>query len=103
MRITWTKLSVEKLEDIADYISIDNQASAKKWVINIQKSVVKLKDFPELGRVVPEIGRNDIRELIEGNYRVIYKRKGNEIIILTIRNFSQLLIENDIYKTSKLV
>ena len=102
MRITWTELSVEKLEDIADYISIDNQASAKKWVSNIQKSVVKLKDFPELGRVVPEIGRKDIRELIERNYRVIYKRKESEIIILTVRNFSQLLSENDIYKTSKL-
>ena len=96
MRIAWTELSIEKLEEIADYISIDNQASAKKWVINIQKSVTKLNDFPELGRVVPEIGRKDIRELIDGNYRIIYKRKENEIIILTIRKLTQLLSENDI-------
>jgi len=102
MRVAWTELSVEKLEEIADYISIDNQASAKNWVINIRKSVVKLNDFPELGRVVPEIGRKDIRELVEGNYRIIYKRKENEIIILTIRNFSQLLSANDIFKASKL-
>ena len=102
MRVAWTELSVEKLEEIADYISIDNQASAKNWVSNIRKSVVKLNDFPELGRVVPEIGRKDIRELVEGNYRIIYKREENEIIILTIRNFSQLLSENDIYKTSNL-
>jgi addiction module RelE/StbE family toxin len=102
MRIVWTELSVEKLEEIADYISLDNQTSAQNWVINIKKSVTKLNDFPELGRVVPEIGRKDIRELIEENYRIIYKRKENEITILTIRNFSQLLNENDIYKTSKL-
>ena len=103
MRTTWTELSIEKLEEIADYISIDNQASAKNWVINIQKSVNKLNEFPELGRVVPEIGRINIRELIEGNYRIIYKREENRITILTIRTFSQLLSENDIYKTSKLV
>ena len=102
MKIIWTELSVEKLEDIADYISIDNKVSAKDWVINIQQSVSKLNDFPELGRVVPEIGRKEIRELIEGNYRIVYKREKSKITILTIRNFSQLLSENDIYKSSKL-
>ncbi len=102
MRVIWTELSVKKLEEIADYISIDNQASAKKWVIDIQKSVTKLTDFPELGRIVPEIERKEIRELIQGNYRIIYKKTESEVIILTIRNFSQLLNERDIYKTSKL-
>ncbi len=60
MKIIWTKLSVEKLEAIADYISLDSNASAKKWVINIKESITKLSDFPELGRVVPEIGCKDI-------------------------------------------
>ncbi len=36
MKIIWTELSVEKLEDIADYILIDNKVSAKDWVISIQ-------------------------------------------------------------------
>ncbi|MCF6269208.1 MAG: type II toxin-antitoxin system RelE/ParE family toxin [Melioribacteraceae bacterium] len=102
MKTAWTELSVEKLEEIADYIAIDNQSSAKNWVVSIQKSVNKLNIFPELGRIVPEIGRNDIRELIEGNYRIIYKREKNRITILTIRNFSQLLSESDIYTTNKL-
>jgi len=73
MKTIWTQLAVEKLETFADYIALDNQSAAFKWVNNIQKAVNSLNYFPEVGRKVPEINRADIREVIEGNYRIIYR------------------------------
>ncbi len=53
-------------------------------------SVERLADFPESGRVVPEVGVRRIRELIFGAYRVIYTVK-DKVEILTVHRGSQLL------------
>ena len=71
MKIVWTQLAVEKLEEYADYIALDKPMAALKWAESIQNSVNKLSKFSQIGRIVPEIRRMDIRELIEGNYRII--------------------------------
>jgi plasmid stabilization system protein ParE len=72
--------------------------AALNWAESIQKSVNKLKEFPQLGREVPEVKRSDIRELIEGNYRIIYRTESNRISILTIRHTKQLLNKSDIFE-----
>ena len=95
MKIFWTELAVEKLESFADYIALDKPSAALKWIRKMQKSVNKLKDYPESGRKVPEIKRINIREIIEGNYRIIYRIEEKRISILTIRHSSQLLSESD--------
>ena len=84
MKLIWTELAVEKLEEFADYIALDKPMAALKWAETIQNSVNKLIEFPQLGREVPEIRRADVREIIEGNYRIIYRYESNRISILTI-------------------
>jgi len=96
MKLIWTELAVEKLEEFADYIALDKPMAALKWAARIQESANKLKKFPQLGREVPEINRADIRELMEGNYRVIYRIEPELISILTIRHSKQLLDESEI-------
>jgi len=98
MKIIWTELAVEKIEEFADYIALDKPSVALKWVRKIQRSVNKLKNFAEAGRKVPEIKRRDIREIIEGNYRIIYRVESDRISILTVRHCSQLLNTKDILK-----
>lgn len=98
MKIIWTELAVNKLEEFADYIALDKPIAAQKWVEKIQKSANKLKDYHQLGREVPEVRRQDIRELIEGNYRIIYRVESKRISILTIRHTKQLLTKSDIIK-----
>ncbi len=98
MKIIWTEFAVEKIEEFADYIALDKPSVALKWVRKIQRSVNKLKDFAEAGRKVPEIKRSDIREIIEGNYRIIYRVESDRISILTVRHCSQLLNTKDILK-----
>jgi plasmid stabilization system protein ParE len=83
---------------LTDYIALDKPMAALNWAESIQDSVNNLKEFPQLGREVPEVKRSDIRELVEGNYRIIYRIESERISILTIRHTKQLLKKSDIFK-----
>ena len=90
MRVEWSPLALDRVSDIARYIANDNPDAAERWVNELFDSVERLADFPESGRVVPEVGVRRIRELIFGAYRVIYSVTGH-VEILTVRRGSQLL------------
>ena len=96
MKIFWSPLAADRLEDIYAYISVDNKSAAKKVVERIFKKVESLAKNPERGRIVPETNRVEIRELFESEYRIIYRIEFKKVSILTIRNFKQLLPDKDI-------
>ena len=91
MRIVWSPLAVDRASEIADYIAQDKPTSAKKWIDTVFSKVAQLKSSPEIGRIVPEINDSQFRELIYGNYCIIYRIEKKEIFILTIRHGSQIL------------
>ena len=72
-RIFWTRQSQEDLRQVRAFISRDAPATASAFVRRLRDSVNRLKEFPESSQVVPELGREDIRELLRGNYRIIYR------------------------------
>ena len=90
MKIVWSPLALERVEDIARYIAEDNPDAAVRWVDDLFARVERLADFPKSGRMIPELESPRIRELIFGAYRVIYSIK-DQIDILTVRRGSQLL------------
>jgi plasmid stabilization system protein ParE len=90
MKIVWSPLALERVEDIARYIAEDKPDAAVRWVDELFSTVERLADFPKSGRMVPEVGSPRIRELIFGTYRVIYSVK-YQVGILTVRRSSQLL------------
>ncbi|MFZ1281254.1 MAG: type II toxin-antitoxin system RelE/ParE family toxin [Ignavibacteriaceae bacterium] len=96
MKIVWSPLSYEILENIYEFISDKDTVAAKKLINRIFERVESISKYPERGRKVPEINRNEIREIFESEYRIIYKIEPKKIIILTIRNFKQLLTKIDI-------
>jgi plasmid stabilization system protein ParE len=65
--ISWSKLALEDLESIHDYIAKESPFYAQKTIEEFLARVTVLADHPEIGREVPEYVRKDIRELIEGN------------------------------------
>jgi len=85
-----------RLENIYEFISAKDTVAAKKLINRIFERVESISKYPERGRKVPEINRNEIREIFESEYRIIYKIEPKKIIILTIRNFKQLLTKIDI-------
>jgi toxin ParE1/3/4 len=77
--------------EIAHYIAQDEPSAAEKWVNTVFSKVEQLKTSPEIGRIVPEINNNQLRELIYVNYRIIYRIEKEQISILTIRHGKQIL------------
>lgn len=95
MKVSWSPLAMEKLGHAADFIALDSPNAAEKWVNNLFDKTELLTSQPEMGRIVPELQKANVRELIFGNYRVIYMIS-NEIRILTVRNCRQMLTEDDL-------
>jgi plasmid stabilization system protein ParE len=91
MKILWSPLAIERASEIAEYIAQDKPSAAAKWIETVFSKVEQLKFTPEIGRFVPEIRNNQFRELIYGNYRVIYRIEKKQISILTIRHGKQIL------------
>ncbi len=96
MKIIWSPLAVDRISEIAEYIALDNPVAAEKWVDGIFDSVKQLKQFPNSGRMIPELQLENFREIIFGNYRVIYRVDENQVSILTVRHGKQVLPVDEI-------
>ena len=97
MNIEWTDQAEDRVYDIASYIALDSLVEATKWVDNVFDYVKRLENFPESGRSVPELAsREDLRELVFKNYRIIYRIEKPTVYILTVRNYKQILPINEI-------
>lgn len=73
VKVIWAEFALEDLKLIHAYISKDSKIYADRFVEKIIDRVSQLGKFPKSGRIVPEFELTTIRELIEGNYRIVYK------------------------------
>jgi len=96
MRIIWTELAIGRLEEIVEYIAADNEKTSEKFALKIFTKVEKLSDNPEIGKQIRELNRKDIREIIEGNYRIIYRIESKRISILTVRHNRRQLDKTEV-------
>jgi len=95
MQVVWTDPALERVDEIAVYIAQDDPDAADHWTIELFDAVERLVDFPESGRMVPELGVREVRELIIGAYRVFY-RVGSAVEVLSVRHGSQLLRPDEV-------
>jgi len=94
VEIIWTDSAIQDLHDIGDYIAKDSDKYAQITVNRLFDSVDILELYPHAGKIVPEFNEVSIRELIRGNYRIVYQiMDENRIDILTVHNCARL-IEN---------
>ena len=92
MRIVWSPLAIERAYEAAAHIAADKPEAALRWLDGLFEVTDRLERFPESGRLVPEIGLPEFREVVYGRaYRVIYRVEKARVAILTVRNFAQLL------------
>ena len=70
--IEFTPKAVEDIDNLAEYIAIQSPHFAQKLVKSIFKEVDILKTFPFIGRIVPEIDENEVREIFYQKYRIVY-------------------------------
>ena len=92
--VIWSIPARNDLKQIYDYIAKDSRYYATNVLENVVSRAENLDEFPEIGKVVPEIGDKNVRELIIYSYRLIYELVSNDVQILAIihgkRDFSSL-------------
>lgn len=98
MKLLWTKEALLRLQEIENFISIDNPVAAIEFVDKLISLAETILENPERGRIVPELSLNNIRELIYKNYRIVYLVKESTVNILTVFEGHQLLKKDEILK-----
>ncbi|MEN8245402.1 MAG: type II toxin-antitoxin system RelE/ParE family toxin [Thermodesulfobacteriota bacterium] len=91
MKLFWTETAKQDLMAIRQYISADNPTAAKRWINRLRQRARHSRHAPLAGRMLPELAREDILELIEGNYRIVYQVFDDRIVVLTVFEGHQLL------------
>jgi addiction module RelE/StbE family toxin len=89
--VRWTLQAADDLEAIVEFIAADSPHFAQLLAVDIVRSVERLATFPLSGRIVPELRKAALRELIIGNYRVVYRVKKDLVEVLTIHHGARLL------------
>lgn len=82
--LIWTERSAQDLEEIEAYIAADDPIAAERWVRTLIGAATRAGELPLSGRIVPEMGREDVRELIKKSYRIIYWVFDDRVEILTV-------------------
>ena len=98
MKVVWSKESLRQLIEIEQFISRDNPDRAVKFINKLIDRGEKVKDYPYKGRIVPEFSTNEIREVFEKTYRIVYKISKDQIEILTVFEGHQLLRHDEVFR-----
>jgi addiction module RelE/StbE family toxin len=84
-RLTWTKRAIEDIYHIREYYEPLSKRYAEALTDQFFEKAARLERFPSMGRLVPEFNRNDIRELLTGTYRIVYRLVDEQRIdVLTV-------------------
>lgn len=89
--VRWTRQASEDLDSIAEFIAKDSHQYARLFVTDVFQAVERLSEFPQSGRIVPELNDPIVREIILGNYRLVYRFKAKLIVLLTAYHSARLL------------
>jgi toxin ParE1/3/4 len=82
--LRWTERAVSVLLAIGDYIATDDPAAARAWVEKLKLAAARVSKMPRTGRVVPEVARDDVREVFLRRYRIVYRIVAEGIVVLTV-------------------
>ena len=88
-RVVWTRPARDDLREIRDHIAADSPRYARLVCNGLVSAVGRLRTYPLSGRVVPELDRPELREVIRGNYRVVYRTTPDAVEVLAVVHTSR--------------
>ena len=98
VRVNWSRQAIEDIHEIREYYRPKSERYAEEFTDKVFEKAVYLEQHPHMGRMVPELERAEIRELIYKNYRIIYHIVSEERIdILAVHNGLRPLTERSIF------
>jgi len=96
MKVHWTDTAEGHLDAIYAYIALDSPEYAKRVIDRLTRRSQQIADFPLSGRRVPEYDADQIREVIEGPYRIIYHIKPDQVDVVAVIHGAMLLRSGDL-------
>jgi toxin ParE1/3/4 len=91
VKVVWTPRAQRRLQELHDYIAEDQPTNAVRWIARVLLRGEQLGDHPLSGRIVPEYQRDSVREVFEGDYRIIYRVRSQQVDVLSVRHGAQSL------------
>jgi len=99
VEVNWTKQAINDIDKIAEFIAKDSEHYAKIQVKRFFDALIVLEKQPTAGKIVPERQDPLIREILTGNYRIIYKIiSETEVDVITVHHSKRLLSNNPVFK-----
>jgi toxin ParE1/3/4 len=89
-QVVWAPQAIQDVEAIRAHIARDSTHYAHLVVERLVAAIERLADHPRSGRVVPELGDESIREVIHGNYRIVYRLRHDVVEIATVFHGARL-------------
>ncbi len=90
MTLIWTRRAIADVQAIKQFIAQDSPHAAQLVAQRLVAAVDRLTLFPESGRIVPELADPQIREVVQGSYRIVYRLLGQQAHILTVHHSARL-------------
>jgi toxin ParE1/3/4 len=86
-RLRWTERARRDISAIRDFVSEDSPRYASAVLARLIARAEQIPDFPQSGRVVPEISDPSVREIIVRPYRIVYRlTRDDELHIITVHH-----------------
>jgi len=82
--VVWTEPALQELDAIAEYISLDNPVVASHLVQEVFDKIERLEDFPQSGRVPPELPDSVYREVVIPPCRIFYREDEKRVLVLYV-------------------
>ena len=96
--VIWTEPALQELDAIAEYIALDNPVAASHLVQEVVDKTERLEDFPQSGRIPPELPNSVYREVVVPPCRIFYREDKKRVLVLYVmreeRQFRAYMLGN---------
>ncbi len=91
--VRWSRQALHDLDAIGEYVEGSSPTYARSLVARLYAASERLASFPAMGRAVPEVELDHIRELVREGYRIVYVTSGDQVEVLAVLHGRQDLRE----------
>jgi len=89
VKVQWAPRVTEHVDEAMAYMGRVGADIAQAWLVRLFERVAALEQFPDAGRRVPELDRDDLREIIVGPYRVVYRRRPDIVEVVGVHHHAR--------------
>lgn len=82
--LVWSEPALDDLDEIAQYIALDNVPAAKRLIQSVFDAVGRLELFPDSGRKPAELDDSRYREIMVGPCRIFYRHSDDQVLVLYV-------------------